>query len=116
MILLFGSFFVGCKDALLIDCYLFVIQVNNFLAELLPTTFGGWSFEKGEKVTNPQSKFEVQRPYERNVDSYQYDADTNQWTTLTHSVSKYRGANKHPYRGRIQAAAFQIPRMFFPDC
>ena len=90
--------------------------MNNILAELVPTTFGGWSFEKGEKVTNPQFKNEVQRPYERMVDSYQYDADTNQWTTLTHPVSKYQGANKHPYRGRINAAVFQIPRMFFPDC
>ena len=80
---------------------------------MVPTTFGGRDFVKGETL---KYKNKVQRPYERLVDSYQYDVDTDQWTTLTHSVTNYEGENKHPYRGRISAAVFQIPRMFFPDC
>ena len=80
---------------------------------MLPTTFGGYDFMKGETA---KYKGDFQRPYERMVDSYQYDADTDQWTKLTHSVTKYDGQNFHLYRGRVDAAVFQIPRTFFPDC
>ena len=81
---------------------------------MVPTTFGGQSFRKGKFVQDDRGN--KQRPYERTADSYQYDPDEDKWTVMTPSVSNYKGENPYPYRARLGAAVFQMPRNYFPDC